>query len=444
MKISFRRDAALNYMVIENVEKFSEDDFMVKMLRYNSIPQLLGTDHEYINGRVNLLYDISSKQTLLALLEAERLSYGMLKSFVLSVRALVESLGEYLLDVNNVILKKECIFEDLKSGKYMFCYDPYYNGDMKMELGMLFDEFLSVVDYEDAAAVKLLYDINRECHREGFTVDTLVDFAKEETPEQAEDFKEDMPPSAAQREPAQPQAGFEAETAFAAAYDDTFAPGVFRKLSSYFDSRAAAQPPEAGRESGRKNVPAKTDKAAGDNKKAAKRNNAGAGKDKNKEKHDLKNMMLNEPPVYKADRKDLSYRYGQEDDIDDLKFEEIRLNIPRAEGDDFCSTSVLNKAKKDTRRLVGLGRLKGRVVEVDTYPFTIGKLKEKVNSVCASPAVSRMHCRIHECGKGNYFFEDLNSRNGTYINNMRMEPYRRVPLHPGDIVTIADEEYAFR
>ena len=50
--------------------------------------------------------------------------------------------------------------------------------------------------------------------------------------------------------------------------------------------------------------------------------------------------------------------------------------------------------------------------------------------VLAHPAVSRRHARITVAGQAPVL-EDLQSANGTYVNNARIE---RVVLKPGDIV----------
>ena len=56
------------------------------------------------------------------------------------------------------------------------------------------------------------------------------------------------------------------------------------------------------------------------------------------------------------------------------------------------------------------------------------------------PFASSRHARIH--AQGNVLvIEDLNSTNGTYLNEELLETPR--PLHPGDRVRIGDSEFAF-
>lgn len=428
MKITFRRDVLANYMVIENTEGFCADDFAVKMLERNDIRNLLKFDHEEINGKTDLLYDISSKQAMLIMFETEKLSCEILKKFVYSLKSLLDTLEEYLLDPNNIMLKKECIFTDLKTGAFSYCYNPYYNGDLKMELGIISDELLGFADYEDPKAVRLVYDLNKECHRENFTADALATLmaaekadlsVKEGPPEKKEqllktEIKAPAPvcPDDAGKE--EPSAGF------------------LKKFSVYLKGRSVYDVVE-DIDSGK--IAAKIKESAplkvsgngyGSKEKVKSKKHAEKG-------NDLKAAL---PQDFYLQNKE-----GR----DDLVLEEVKLDLSREE-DLYSGETCLLKDQNECRRLVGMGHARGTVMEVDKFPYTIGKLKDRVDGISYSPAVSRMHCRIHESllDDGGYFFEDLNSKNGSYINNIRVDPYKKMPLRPGDIIKIADEEYAFR
>ena len=174
MNISFKKNLSKSYMVIEKVRTFSEQDFMVKMLFRNHIPGLLLAESESINGEINLLYDISSRQALFKLFEMEKMSFEQVRNLIFSIRFLILTLEEHLLDENNIILKKECIFADPKGERFEFCYFPYYRGNLMLELKELFSAMFSLVDFGDEKAVRLVQEIQKEVQRENFTVDTLL------------------------------------------------------------------------------------------------------------------------------------------------------------------------------------------------------------------------------------------------------------------------------
>ena len=56
------------------------------------------------------------------------------------------------------------------------------------------------------------------------------------------------------------------------------------------------------------------------------------------------------------------------------------------------------------------------------------------------PAVSRRHAAIIR-ERGHYFIEDLQSRNGTFLNDTRLT--ERAPLGEGDRLVICDQEFRF-
>ncbi len=72
------------------------------------------------------------------------------------------------------------------------------------------------------------------------------------------------------------------------------------------------------------------------------------------------------------------------------------------------------------------------------FPFTIGR-QDAADHAINCTRVSREHCRITRTGKG-YKIRDLGSTNGTYVNGERID---EVPLHDGDLVSVADMEFTF-
>ena len=51
--------------------------------------------------------------------------------------------------------------------------------------------------------------------------------------------------------------------------------------------------------------------------------------------------------------------------------------------------------------------------------------------------VSRRHARVHYLN-GNYLLEDLESLNGTYLNERKLRPYLPEVLHAGDQIRLGD------
>jgi len=75
-------------------------------------------------------------------------------------------------------------------------------------------------------------------------------------------------------------------------------------------------------------------------------------------------------------------------------------------------------------------------------PVIIGRSPEKCRVVLPANAVSREHARIIPAN-GQYFVEDLQSRNKTYVNNKVVEGKWPNPLKNGDNIKICDFLFAF-
>ena len=77
----------------------------------------------------------------------------------------------------------------------------------------------------------------------------------------------------------------------------------------------------------------------------------------------------------------------------------------------------------------------------DKYPFVIGKSKRSSDYKVSSDVVSRVHARINN-DMGEFTIEDLNSTNGTFVNDDRLKPHEVRKIDRGDTVMLADLEFS--
>ncbi|MBM3978862.1 MAG: FHA domain-containing protein [Planctomycetes bacterium] len=73
--------------------------------------------------------------------------------------------------------------------------------------------------------------------------------------------------------------------------------------------------------------------------------------------------------------------------------------------------------------------------------MVLGRDVALTGAVVAPYTVNRRHARF-VCVKGEWCVEDMQSRNGTYVNGARLT--RRVLLSDGDRVALAGCEYVYR
>lgn len=106
-------------------------------------------------------------------------------------------------------------------------------------------------------------------------------------------------------------------------------------------------------------------------------------------------------------------------------------------------TELLKEDRKEQGILVYQGEEGQEDLKIDRPVFLIGKKEGEVDGYIGNKTVSRMHARIEE-NEGSYYMEDLNSTNGTYLNDERLEYRQKVRLKAGDRVAFGMAEYIFR
>lgn len=82
-------------------------------------------------------------------------------------------------------------------------------------------------------------------------------------------------------------------------------------------------------------------------------------------------------------------------------------------------------------------------VLIDKILFHIGKLPSENDYHINNNLVSRKHAVItYDCGM--FYIEDLNSKNGTYLNDKRIIPNQKIKLTGGDRIAFANQSFVFR
>lgn len=80
---------------------------------------------------------------------------------------------------------------------------------------------------------------------------------------------------------------------------------------------------------------------------------------------------------------------------------------------------------------------------INNYPFIIGKNAGKADGIINDNSISRIHAKIEIINDNCYVIEDLNSKNGTYVNDERLNPYEKIIINIGDKVKFSFYEYFF-
>lgn len=100
----------------------------------------------------------------------------------------------------------------------------------------------------------------------------------------------------------------------------------------------------------------------------------------------------------------------------------------------------------DVSGMIGKLNYNGRNGEADyliqTEEFKVGTKEGEVDACLKSAAVSRVHARITK-KEDEYYIEDLNSKNGTWVDGELLNYKERRKLEKNTRIRFADEEYIF-
>ena len=120
---------------------------------------------------------------------------------------------------------------------------------------------------------------------------------------------------------------------------------------------------------------------------------------------------------------------------------------PLIKKDESCTVLLTPTSSDSLYRLIYTGADSRPDIELKHFPFIFGK-NDTCDATLSDPTISRIHAKIdqHSSGLGlpQLIIEDLNSTNGTFINNTPVAPYNKTTISPGDIISFGSITYMLR
>ncbi len=93
-----------------------------------------------------------------------------------------------------------------------------------------------------------------------------------------------------------------------------------------------------------------------------------------------------------------------------------------------------SRRDRSKARLVVGPAANGRVIALETLPFTLGRSVER-HLTLTDPRVSREHAFL-DCDAEGYFIRDMGSRHGTYVNGISIAAHNQSRLRTGDKIVL--------
>ncbi len=155
MKVDYRTDIKGNYLILEAEQEIYS--YQMQMIQQNSIKGILPIYEYCIDNKVQYHYDITSRQTIVVMLEKMLLTSVQMKNFLMQWKDILEQMKEFLLNPDYLLLDVNYIYINLQSGEFFFCYYPREGKGFKEGIKEVFRYFLDKVNYQDKLGVDMVY-----------------------------------------------------------------------------------------------------------------------------------------------------------------------------------------------------------------------------------------------------------------------------------------------
>lgn len=477
--VFFENGISTSYLILESSHAVRVKNYQVEMIARNKVENILPLDIRFTDQGTSLYYNITSRLQLSQLLKRRKISMDELINILWSIgKTLIDS-KEYLLSEKGFILNEDYIFISPASLQASLVYLPV---DIEVDILQDFKDFilrliLNIADIEESASDNYLHRILMSVKSETFNIKNFINMLEQMTGIESTSCtgNESVPEI----------------------YQDTAAQEDVCGLSDgngYEDSKGKnGNGKEKKDRNEKRNVrvvvlmgvialqvaliiliflnkfivmPSEDNslitylgivliigamnfillrplhKSYTEGKKTA-------VKDKDNDNDSLQasgseilvNTVSQGPECLQNSSKGEGYWNKQDSSDIQIGLEKQRVLDTMKDKQNYNDT-VLLFPNENRPFLKGAGKDNNELVLISKADFLIGRLKGYVDHVIDNEAVGKIHAQII-CVENQYYIKDLNSVNGTYINNVRIESNKEFKVLNGDKITLANEDYIF-
>lgn len=368
-----------NYLLIMSDET-KYPGYEIKMFEYNRIKGFLPFEISRINNNIAYQYKIMEYENMEKAFYCKSFDIENIRNLFLSIMAVRQKAGEYLLNSDSIILNPEYIF--INGEEFLFCYYPGQKQAFCKGIRELMEYILEHLDHGNQETVMMAYGLYQKILKNNFTMESLMEVFQKPNDNIIQ------------------QVSVRKVNSKNESLDEilTEQKNVIKKEENLADIMEL----EAELE----------EKSISFNKKTDKKHN---NRIRNKSIKKSKKLF---PLFFKTKNEVLSG---------------TKNTILLAESSPYGSTQMLN-----CKILKNQGT--GNDILLSNFPVHIGNCTGDAECAIDNIMVSRNHAVITwECGI--YYVEDKDSTNGTYINGSRISPYEPVQIKEGDVISFANEKY---
>ncbi|NLL72776.1 MAG: FHA domain-containing protein [Clostridiales bacterium] len=448
MEITYKKDLHNSYLVVTSYEEKADEAYCVKMLGANAVVGIIKPDRRIIDGQLYYYFDITSKQSLDVIYNKGTINYEKAKSLYMDLLDIITKAYEYLLNENDLILDPEHVYIELSTNQVYVPYLPGYNKKLKNQITSLIEYTMNKLEYKDKEAVLYVYNLHSISKEEGASFNNLSEAIRKDKQESKvipePVLKEHREQSAIKQIPIMMEKISDDKEQYYYPLKIYIYTGICILIAIFiiifcFLSKIIY---------------------------------TSLGNRIDYAKLTFLIIILGCILAYLMkviwDKRNRLTRIIQTDKYIDPRYEEDNLK-ENYEMDNKSTnrikdlkTDALNNNKSDEEMIYGpqtvlLNSKEAAIgccleperedvyetIYVHEFPFVIGKQENNVDYFLNNQVVSRYHVKISK-EDNKYYITDLNSTNGTSINDIKLFCYQRHEVSQGDKVDIAGIKYKFR
>jgi hypothetical protein len=437
MQITYRREIKHNYMIIDP-EEMEWEGYESRMLQNNSVEGVLPLQIRQTQDGIRFYYDITSRQPLLRLLEAQKWRAEQIRRLLIGIFGVLERMENYLLRDSRILLDPEYIYVDPENTRIWLCIVPGLMRDFPEDFGRLLEKILEYVDHQDKESVVLAYGIYQETRKTNYGIDDIMCLVREDP--QSKNLVDERTKPELRQEP-------EEEPEVVLSNPDPYPEScVPVRLMRNEIRKGKTTHEKNGNEYGKK-------KKAYDKKQRSAEQKSGLIAtvcqwiQSLRHKKNQEEMMIQVPwemMFQEEEEPQESNPLKTREEVSTAANERNRYSPDRETQEEWHGTTLLTdlSCQECDRRLCAVDADEDDI-RIAYYPFVIGKQESLVDYCLNRDTVSRLHVRFDR-DDGRYYITDLNSSNGTMLRGNMMENNEKLEIFIGDEVLIAQYRYVFR
>lgn len=450
IKFNYENKANGSYLVyeIDDIEKI--DKLEQNMMSNNNIDGLLEFSYSSIDDRYCFKYDITSKITLKMYLERCKDEYKLIKIFINILKLFVE-IEDFLISKEHILLDDDYVFIDVSNLKTYFICLPLESMSSNDNEGISdLKQFISIIlnglrleNFENKSLINLLRELfNKE------------DFSNmEETIKVLKNMSQGKKSKTIGSEN---KTKIEKRTEFEGTDN---IPKQDIKKTNGLDFLV----PKQEKRTDEKKEEKKDKKNLKDifkisilgNKKEEKEDskNKKSKSDSINKKTDIEKKSDIKVKSIKHKRNVIVENYDDEDDIsenngaynydEEINYDKTVIINSSAENDKTVLLSALNSGLHPSMPYL-IRKKNNEKINITSNLFRIGKEIDYVDyAILDNPTISRAHADIIKINR-DYFIQDNNSKNHTYINEIMIDDGQAAKLEQNCEVKLSDEVFVFK